>query len=79
MRSLSSFDAIAIFNSPEHNDSPSLTVVTPCIEISKLMDRVMRGLTPCPPIGHDDFEMTTDEEYRNAPMEDSSYVSLSNL
>lgn len=77
MRSISSFDAMAIVNDPEHNNSPSLTVVTPCIDIAKLMDRVVRGLTPCPPIGHDDFEMTTDEEYREAPMEDSSYIEMS--
>lgn len=77
MRSISSFDSMAIVNPPEHNDSPSLTVVTPCVDISKLMDRVMRGLTQSLPIGHDDFELTTDEEYRDAPMEDSNYIELS--
>lgn len=77
MRSISSFDAMEILNPPEHTDKPSLTIVTPCIEIAKLMERVMRGIAPAPPIGHDDFEMTTEEEYRNAQMSDINYVEMS--
>ena len=77
MKSISSFDAMAIVNPPEINNSPSLTVVTPCIDIKTLMERVLRGLQPAPPMGHDDFEMTTDEEYRNAPMLDDNYVETS--
>lgn len=66
-----------VVNPPEHTDKPSLTIVTPCIEIAKLMERVMRGLVPAPPIGHDDFEMTTDEEYRDADMRDADFVDTS--
>lgn len=77
MKSISSFDAMAIVNAPEHTDKPSLTIVTPCIEIVKLMERVMRGLVPAPPIGHDDFEMTTDQEYRDADMRDDDFVDTS--
>lgn len=77
MKSISSFDAMAIVNPPEVNNEPSLTIVTPCIEIAKLMERVMRGLVPAPPVGHDDFEMTTDEEYRTAEMSDVNYVETS--
>lgn len=77
MKSISSFDAMAIVNPPEVNDNPSLTVVTPCIDIKTLMERVLRGLQPAPPVGHDDFEMTTDEEYRDAPMHDDDFVDTS--
>lgn len=77
MKSISSFDAMSIVNPPEINDSPSMTVVTPCVDIKSLMDRVLRGLQPPVSIGHDDFEMTTDEEYRNSPMHDEDFIDSS--
>lgn len=77
MKSISSFDAMSIVNPPEINDSPSMTVVTPCIDIKSLMDRVLRGLQSPIPVGSDDYEMTTDEEYRNSPMCDEDFIDSS--
>lgn len=78
MNSISSFDAMAIVNPPEHTDKPSLTVVTPVIEIADLMARAVRGLAPVPDLSRpDDYILTTEEEYRSAEIDESGYLDLS--